>query len=48
MNHLYFSREIAAACLRDINFMWLLEGAVGKEIVPFGVAYFMKLPFKIG
>lgn len=27
MNHLYSSREIAAACLRDINFMWLLEGA---------------------
>ena len=27
MNHLYSSQEIAAACLRDINFMWLLEGA---------------------
>ncbi len=27
MNHLYSSRGIAAACLRDINFVWLLEGA---------------------
>ena len=26
MNHLYSSQEIAAACLRDINFMRLLEG----------------------
>lgn len=27
MNHIYSSREIERACRRDINFMWLLEGA---------------------
>lgn len=27
MNHIYYSREIEKACRRDINFMWLLEGA---------------------
>lgn len=27
MNHTYSSREIEKACRRDINFMWLLEGA---------------------
>ena len=27
MNHKYSSREIESACQRDINFMWLLEGA---------------------
>ena len=27
MNHKYSSREIENACQRDINFMWLLEGA---------------------
>jgi transposase len=27
MNNLYSSRAIEQACRRDINFMWLLEGA---------------------
>ena len=27
MNHIYSSRGIENACRRDINFMWLLEGA---------------------
>ena len=27
MNHIYSSRDIEHACRRDINFMWLLEGA---------------------
>ena len=27
MNHKYSTREIENACQRDINFMWLLEGA---------------------
>lgn len=27
MNHLFSSRQIECACRRDINFMWLLEGA---------------------
>ena len=27
MNHIYSSREIEKACRRDVNFMWLLEGA---------------------
>lgn len=26
MNNIYTSRSIEQACLRDINFMWLLEG----------------------
>jgi len=26
MNNIYSSRKIEAACKRDINFMWLLEG----------------------
>ena len=26
MNRIYSSRAIETACLRDVNFMWLLEG----------------------
>ena len=31
MNHKYSSREIESACQRDINFMWLLEGAKAPD-----------------
>lgn len=31
MNHIYSSREIETACLRDINFMYLLEGAPAPD-----------------
>ena len=31
MNHKYSSREIEGACQRDINFMWLLEGAKAPD-----------------
>lgn len=31
MNHKYSTREIESACQRDINFMWLLEGAKAPD-----------------
>lgn len=31
MNHIYSSRAIESACRRDINFMWLLEGAKAPD-----------------
>lgn len=31
MNHKYSSREIESVCRRDINFMWLLEGAKAPD-----------------
>ncbi|MDY4975630.1 MAG: transposase, partial [Clostridia bacterium] len=31
MNHLYSSRDIETACKRDINFMYLLEGAKAPD-----------------
>lgn len=31
MNYLYSSRRIEQACCRDINFMWLLEGAKAPD-----------------
>lgn len=34
MNNLYTSRAIEQACRRDINFMWLLEGAGAPTIIP--------------
>lgn len=31
MNNIYSSRKIEKACLRDINFMWLLQGAKAPD-----------------
>ncbi|MCM1154953.1 MAG: transposase [Roseburia sp.] len=45
MNHKYSNREIESACQRDINFMWLLEGA--KVPDHFTIAGFCSLHFAL-
>ena len=43
MNRIYSSCEIEKACRRDINFMWLLEGA--KVLDHSTIARFVSLHF---
>ena len=44
MNQIYTSRELERACRRDINFMWLLEGAKAPDHNTFARFRSEKLP----
>ena len=39
MERIFSSREIEKACVRDVNFRWLLQG----QKVPFVMSFFIKI-----